>query len=294
MTQCSGHIRIGLSGWNYPRWRGVFYPRGLRQKDELGYASRQFDTIEVNGTFYSLKRPEAFAHWYETAPDHFVFALKGGRFITHMKKLRDVESALANFFASGVLALGEKLGPILWQLPPQLAFDEERIESFLTLLPRDSESAAELAHHHDHRLAGRSLTFAHIHHRVRHAVEVRHASFLDPDFIRLLRRQNVALVFADAVDWPYAEDITADFAYVRLHGSEELYASGYEAPALDRWAGRIKCWARGEPAAEPILIDPSTAPRVAPHDVYVYFDNDAKVRAPFDAQSLRQRFPLTT
>jgi uncharacterized protein YecE (DUF72 family) len=285
----SGHVRVGLSGWLYPGWRGVFYPKGLRQKDELAYASRRADTIEINGTFYSLQRPELFAVWRDATPEGFVFAVKGGRFITHMKQLRDVDTALANFFASGVLALREKLGPFLWQLPRDFTFDEERIEAFLSLLPRDSDAASALAHRHDHRVAGRAQTFAHIHHKLRHALEIRHPSFLDPTFIRLLRRQNVALVFSHAVGWPYVEDVTADFVYIRLHGSEELYASGYEDMALDRWAARIKCWAHGGSPGDATLIDPATTPRAEPRDVYVYFDNDAKVRAPVDAEALRKR-----
>jgi uncharacterized protein YecE (DUF72 family) len=287
MTHQTGDIRIGLSGWLYPRWRGVFYPKGLRQKDELSHAAQQVDTIEINGTFYSLQRPELFAAWREAVPDGFVFAVKGGRFITHIKRLSGVESALANFFASGVLALHDKLGPFLWQLPPQLAFDEERLGRFLSLLPRDTETAAELARHHDQRVAGRSQTFAHLHHKLRHAIEVRHESFLAPSFIRLLRRQNVALVFSDGAGLPYAEDLTADFVYVRLHGAEELYASGYEDAALDRWAARIRNWAAGGQANDARVIDPETSPLREPRDVYVYFDNDAKVRAPFDAQALR-------
>jgi uncharacterized protein YecE (DUF72 family) len=289
MITTSGHIRVGLSGWLYPGWRGVFYPKGLRHKDELAYASQRVDTIEINGTFYSLQRPELFAAWRDATPERFVFAVKGGRFITHMKRLRGVETALANFFASGVLALRDKLGPFLWQLPRDFPFDEERIDAFLSLLPRDSDAAAALAHRHDHRVAGRFQTFAHIHHKLRHALEIRHPSFLDPAFIRLLRRQNVALVFSDAVGWPYVEDVTADFIYIRLHGSEELYTSGYEDVALGRWAARATCWAGGGSPADAGLIDPATAPRHEPRDVYVYFDNDAKVRAPVDAAALRKR-----
>jgi uncharacterized protein YecE (DUF72 family) len=283
------HIRIGLSGWLYPGWRGVFYPKGLRHKDELSYASRLVDTVEINGTFYSLQRPESFAAWREATPANFVFAVKGSRFITHMKRLKGVESALANFFASGVLALHDKLGPFLWQLPPQLAFDEERLDAFLSLLPRDTDTAAELARHHDRRVAGRSRTFSHLHQVLRHAIEVRHPSFLDPSFIRLLRRQNVALAFSDGAGLPYAEDVTADFVYVRLHGSEQLYASGYDDAALDRWAERIKNWAAGDQANDARVIDPDTSPLGAPRGVYVYFDSDAKVRAPFDAQALRNK-----
>jgi uncharacterized protein YecE (DUF72 family) len=291
MSGDTGTIRIGISGWLYRGWRGVFYPKGLRQKDELRHASGIFDSVEINGTFYSLQRPEAFERWRDTTPDDFVFAVKGGRFITHMKKLRDVETAVANFFAAGVLALHAKLGPILWQLPASFAYDEERLDRFLSLLPRDSEAAAELARRHDHRVAGRSFTMSHRHHTLRHAIEIRHPSFLDAGFIRLLRRQNVALVFADTVDWPYAEDVTADFVYIRLHGGEELYTSGYEDAALDWWAARIESWAAGRAPNDAKLVDPDTVPCRQGRDVYVYFDNDAKVRAPLDAQALRRRLP---
>jgi uncharacterized protein YecE (DUF72 family) len=288
MTQERRHIRIGLSGWLYPGWRGVFYPKGLRHKDELAYAADRFDTIEINGTFYSLKRPEHFAQWRDGTPEDFVFAVKGSRFITHMKQLRAVETPLANFFASGVLALREKFGPFLWQLSPRFAFDEERLDRFLALLPHDTEAAASLARHHDRRVAGRVLTETDRRAPIRHAVEIRHPSFLNRSFIRLLRRHGVALVFADAPGWPYAEDVTADFIYIRLHGSEALYASGYDDTALDGWAARIERWARGDQADDAKLVEPKPPPR-RPRDVYVYFDNDAAVRAPFDAQALRDR-----
>jgi uncharacterized protein YecE (DUF72 family) len=206
-----------------------------------------------------------------------------------MKQLRDVESPLANFFASGVLRLEEKLGPFLWQFSPRFRFDAERFDRFLGLLPRDSTAAAALAEHHDHRLTGRAWTKTERRRRLRHAVEIRHPSFLDPAFVRLLRRHNVALVFADAVDWPYAEDVTADFLYLRLHGSEELYASGYDDAALDRWAARIRRWTQGGQPEDAKLIDAAARPRRHARDVYVYFDNDAKVRAPVDAQALRKR-----
>ena len=289
MTREPGNIRIGLSGWLYPGWRGVFYPKGLRQRDELAYAAERFDTIEINGTFYSLKRPEHFAQWRDGTPAGFVFAVKGGRFITHMKRLNDVEAPLGNFFASGVLGLRDKLGPLLWQLPRDFAFDEERLERFLALLPRDTEAAAALARRHDHRVAGRALTETDRPRPLRHALEIRHASFLEPAALRPLRRHNVALVFSDGVGWPYAEDVTADFVYVRLHGAEELYASGYDGPALDRWAARIAAWAAGGQPADAALADPAAIPSRHPRDVYVYFDNDAKVRAPFDAAALRGR-----
>ena len=283
-------LRIGISGWTYPGWRGVFYPERLPHRRELEYASQRMNSIEINGSFYSLQRPSSYWRWYEETPPGFVFAVKGGRFITHMKKLNEIEVPLANFLASGILRLKEKLGPILWQFPPNLAFNRERFARFLELLPRDTTSAAALALRHEERLLERSWTIAEHDGTLRHAFEVRHPSFFVPEFLQLLRRHSAALVFADTAGiWPYAEDITADFVYIRLHGAEQLYASGYTDPQLDWWAERIRLWRAGhEPAAaEKILADvPLSA---GGRDVYVYFDNDAKVHAPFDAVRLAER-----
>ena len=283
-------IRVGISGWTYQGWRGSFYPAGLRHSDELAYASRQVDTIEINGTHYSLQRPDSFAQWRDVTPEGFVFAVKGSRFITHLKQLRDIETPLANFFASGVLRLQEKLGPLLWQFSPRFKFDRARLEHFFSLLPKDSEAAAALAKRHDHRLVDRAWTRTERKRALRHAVEIRHQSFLCPAFVTLLRAQEVALVSADSVSWPYAEDPTADFVYVRLHGSQELYASGYSDEALDHWAARIKLWARGlQPNDARLIASELNPPRRTARDVFVYFDNDAKVRAPFDARALRAK-----
>jgi uncharacterized protein YecE (DUF72 family) len=284
-----GRVRVGISGRNYRGWRGDFYPKGPRQRDELAYAGRVFDTIEINGTFYSLQRPEFFARWRAATPDGFVFALNGSRFITHMKQLRDIETPLANFFASGVLALEEKLGPVLWQFSPRFRFNEERLDRFFSLLPRDTEAAAALAHRHNHLVAGRALTEISYRCAIGHAIEIRHPSFLDPAAFRLLRRPNVALVFADTPGGPYAEDVTADFVYLRLHGSETLYASGYSDEALDRWAARARIWAAGHAPNDAKLVDPASAPPRVARDVYIYFDNDTWGHAPFDAQSLRAK-----
>ncbi|HZT88751.1 MAG TPA: DUF72 domain-containing protein [Stellaceae bacterium] len=287
MSRQIGHVRVGISGWNYRGWRGGFYPKGLRQRDELSYAAERLDSIEINGTFYSLQRPASFVRWREATPPGFVFAVKGSRFITHMKQLHDIETPLANFFASGVLALADKLGPFLWQFSPRFRFDEERLHRFLALLPRDSKAAAALARRHDQRLAGRAVTEVSRNRSLRHAVEIRHASFLDLALVRLLRRHNVALAFADTPSWPYAEDVTADFLYLRMHGSETIYASGYSDEAIERWAARIKIWAAGGAPNDARLIDRDWSPRRIARDVYVYFDNDAWGHAPFDAQALR-------
>ena len=286
----AGTIRVGISGWNYGGWRGTFYPRGLRHPDELSYAGRQVDTIEINGTHYSLQRPDAFARWHDETPEGFIFAVKGSRYITHLKQLNEIETPFANFFASGVLRLEEKLGPFLWQFSPRFKFDPDRLEPFLSLLPRDTEAAAALAKRHDRRLSGRAWTRTERKRDLRHAIEIRHPSFLDPAFIALLRRHRIAFVFADSVAWPHAEDVTADFVYLRLHGSEELYARGYSAEALDHWAARIKLWARGFEPNDARLVAPDLKPpRRTARDVFVYFDNDTKVHAPFDARSLRAK-----
>lgn len=280
-------IRIGISGWRYANWRGVFYPKKLPQRRELEFAARCFDSIEINGSFYSLQRPEAYRRWYEETPDDFLFAVKGARFITHMKKLSDVETPLANFFASGVLCLEHKLGPILWQFPENFGFIEERWKRFFELLPRDAFAAARLAKHHDQRLRGRSATHAESNRRIRHAVEVRNRALFSPAFIELLLRHRIGLVVADTGPrFPYAEDVTADFVYVRLHGSEELYHSRYSARAIEHFARRVRAWSAGREPKDAVRISKRRAPARKQRDVFVYFDNDAKVHAPFDALAL--------
>jgi uncharacterized protein YecE (DUF72 family) len=289
----SGDVRIGISGWTYPPWRGVFYPKALQHSRELAYAASRFSAIEINGTFYGLQRPEAFTSWRKETPDDFVFAVKGSRYITHMLKLRGVETPLANFFASGILRLGPKLGPVLWQCPPQLKFDAERFDRFFHLLPRDTERASALAHRHDHRLDGRSALKCDVALPLRHAVEIRHDSFCTPDFIELLRRHGIGLVVADSVEWPLLMDVTADFVYCRLHGSEELYASGYDNAALGVWARRVSAWASGREPKDAKRVMRSPRRARGGRDVYVFFDNDAKVRAPVDAAALAQRLGVS-
>ena len=283
----AGEIRIGISGWRYAPWRGVFYPRDLPQRRELEYASRRVSTIEINGSFYSLQRPEHYARWRDDTPDGFLFSVKGPRFITHMLKLRDSEQALANFFASGIANLGDKLGPILWQLPPILRFDEERLARFLASLPRDTDAAAALARRRNEKVKGRARLAFGACRELRHALEVRHESFIDEAFIDLLREQRIALVVADtAGKWPYAEDLTTDFIYARLHGDKELYVSGYTDTALDRWARRFIAWSDGGAPDDASCIARAAPSRCLRRDVFCYFDNDVKVRAPADAQAL--------
>lgn len=252
-------------------------------------------TIELNGSFYSLQRPESYQAWHDESPDGFVFSVKGPRYITHMRRLKDVRVPLANFFASGVLALGRKLGPLLWQFPPQMAFEPERFEAFFELLPRSTDEAATLAREHDAKLDGRSLLQAPVRRPLRHAVEIRHESFACPEFVALLRQHRIALVVADTAGrWPLLEDVTADFVYLRLHGDEELYASGYGDAALDDWARRIDAWRRGTQVADARTASPKAPARRARRDVFCYFDNDVKVHAPYDAAHLAARLGVAT
>jgi uncharacterized protein YecE (DUF72 family) len=283
-------IRIGISGWRYAPWRGVFYPRDLPQRAELDYASRRFDSIEINGSFYSLQTPASYAAWHDATPEDFEFAVKGPRYLTHILRLRNLDKPLANFLASGVLRLRGKLGPMLWQLPPTFRYDADVIEDFLAKLPRSSGQALAVARRRDvARMRGRSALAIDRDRPLRHAMEVRHASFCTAAFVVQLRRHNVALVVADtAGKWPYAEDVTADFVYVRLHGDAELYVSGYGDAALDRWAARIAAWSHGSEVADAQRIA-GPARRRGGRDVYCYFDNDAKVHAPFDALALTAR-----
>jgi len=284
-----GTVRIGISGWKYAGWRGEFYPSKLPQRCELAYAAGIFGSIEINGTHYSLQRPESFAKWSDATPADFVFAVKGSRYITHMLRLERVRTPLANFFASGVLRLGAKLGPILWQFPANFRFEPRRIESFLKLLPRDTDSALALARRHDKRVSGRSWLKSGCHQALRHCMEIRHASFGVPQFVEMLRAYRIGLVCADTVEWPLLMDITSDFVYCRLHGSQEPYASGYDDRALDTWAARVAAWAQGDEPKGATRATRNFAPKVASRDVFVYFDNDAKVRAPFDALGLMSR-----
>ena len=283
----TGRIRIGISGWRYAGWRGVFYPKGLAQRSELEFAASKFGTVEINGTFYSLQRPQSFTDWAAMTPEDFVFGLKGSRYITHMLKLREATVPLANFFGSGLLRLGEKLGPLLWQFPPQVRFDRERFETFFRLLPRTHREAATLMRRHATRMREDAGFRVRKDAPLRHCVEIRHESFVISEFVELLREHDIGLVVADTVEWPLLMDVSSDFVYCRLHGSEQLYTSGYEDAALNEWAERVVIWARGG-QPEGRRAD-SVDAAVRPRDVYVYFDNDAKVRAPFDALELRER-----
>ncbi|MGA9586368.1 MAG: DUF72 domain-containing protein, partial [Terracidiphilus sp.] len=251
-----GQIRIGIAGWRYDGWRGGFYPEDLPQRRELEFASRQLNSIELNGTFYSTQRPNSFQSWRKETPDDFVFSIKGSQFITHVRKLENVETALANFLAQGMLGLGRKFGPILWQLPPQMSFDAERIENFVKLLPHTQKQAAAYARQRDEWMANRCWLEAEEDLPLRHAVEIRHKSFAVPEYVSILRKYGIALVVADSVKWPVMLDITADFVYCRLHGSEKIYPDGYTAEAIDIWAKRVIAWSRGEEVTDGTRIHP--------------------------------------
>jgi uncharacterized protein YecE (DUF72 family) len=271
-----GVVRVGISGWRYPAWRGDFYPKGLPQRRELAYAAEHLTSIEVNGSFYSLQRPSSYAAWRADATGArpgFVFSVKGPRYVTHLKRLRDVDVALANFFASGVLALGPALGPVLWQLPENLRLDVAVLDDFLGRLPRTTTEAAALAAHHDDKVPDdRALTTAEDERPIRYALEFRSPTFAVAVAYDVLRAHGVATVYADTAGrWPKVDEDTAAHRYVRLHGDQELYASGYTDRALDEWAARCRGWA------------------AAGQDVVVYFDNDIKGYAPHDAMRLIER-----
>lgn len=288
-------IHIGISGWRYAGWRSVFYPEKLAQSRELEFASRAVHTIEINGSFYSLQSPRRYASWYEESPSGFVFSVKAARYMTHTLRFRDADAtraAMANFFASGLFNLREKLGPILWQFPPTFKFDKAGFEGILDLLPTNTDEAAGIAAQHDARVKEPCISPGRKR-RLRHAIEIRHASFVDPAFIKLLRKYRAALVLSDSVaDWPYAEDLTSDFVYMRLHGTQTVYGGRYNDAALDRWAARITDWATGREPGDAQRIMDKPARRRAARDVFCYFDNDKKVQAPFDARRLMNRLHL--
>ena len=266
----AGRVVVGMAGWVYPDWRGTFYPKGLVQKNELAWASEHVTSIELNGSFYSLQKPKSWYSWRDATPDSFVFSVKAPRFITHIRRLDDVEEPLANFFASGILALGPKLGSILWQLPPSQEFEPYLIERFFALLPHTTTDAAAFAQKRSERMLGREHLDTDADRPFRHSVEVRHASFGHPTFVELARQYGVAIVYGDSGGkWPVIDDATTDFRYARLHADTAIHPDGfYEPDDLAVWADRIAGW----------LADGQ--------DAYVYFDNDTKVRAPIDAMSL--------
>jgi uncharacterized protein YecE (DUF72 family) len=277
----AGIVRLGTAGWVYEPWRDNFYPKGLKQKDELAWSSARLGNIEINATFYSHQKPSSFQNWAAATPDDFVFSVKGHQFVTHIKRLKDVEIPLANFFASGVLALGSKLGPFCWQLPGNAKYDADRMENFLALLPHTPEDLLALAARHDGLKTEPWLDATGVT-RIRHAVEVRHESFATPSFIEQLRAHNVALVVADTAEWPFL-DQTADFTYARLQGAPgaESYAEAERAVRGD-W---LRALSEGRPIADGRYI---TAPEAdpPPRDVHAFFVSTDKDNAPHNARAV--------
>src|SRR5688572_20322548 len=258
-------IRVGVGGWNYAPWRGTFYPSGLKQAEELHYASRRLTTIEINGTFYRTQSAASFRKWRDETPDDFVFAVKGHRAVVNSRKLADAGEPIQWFFKSGILELGEKLGPLLWQMAPFRKFDPEDLGRFLDLLPQT--------------LGDRPLM---------HALEVRHQSFLVPALIPLLRDHGVAVVYADSDDYPAIADVTADFVYARLQRTEMENDLGYASADLDRWAGRAKHWESGAVPDDLPRLDDRPAPKKK-RPIFIYMISGAKVRAPAAAMGLIER-----
>lgn len=279
----SGSIRTGIAGWVFAPWRGEFYPPGLKRTQELAYASERLGAIEINATFRALQKPASFRNWASQTPDGFVFSIKGPQLVTHIRRLKDVETPLANFFASGPLALGERLGPFVWQLPPNLSYDAGRMEEFLTLLPSTPADAAAFAGRHEDWMTEAATGVEGIK-TIRHAIEVRHESFADPDFIAQMRRHNVALVTADTAEWPTL-DVTADFVYCRLQGAPGR--EHYEEADLDRWASRLAAWSGGRPMTDGRFVAP--LPEEKPRDVFAFFVSTDKVHAPANAMAVARR-----
>ncbi len=262
----SGTIRAGMGGWTFEPWDTSFYPEKLAKAKQLHFASRQVPTIEVNGTYYSSFKEPTFVKWAAESPDGFVFSLKANRFVTNRRVLAEAGESMARFLESGIAALGEKLGPILWQFAPTKKFDPDDFEAFLKLLPEKQDDV-----------------------RLRHALEVRNPSFVVPEFVALARKYNAAIVYADHATYPAIADVTGDFVYARLQTGRDDNPDCYTDKALDEWTERARLWAEGRVPADLPRADPAAEAPVKPRDVFVYFITEGKVRAPFGAMALMQR-----
>ena len=265
-TAPSGFIRVGIGGWSYAPWRGVFYPKGLKQADELAYATSKLTSIEINATHYRLQNPKSFRTWAATAPDGFVFSVKGPRLVTQQNALAETGNFIDRFFKSGLAELGEKLGPVLWQFAPFKRFDEVDFGEFLHLLP--------------HELDGRKLN---------HVIEVRHASFSTPRFVELLRAFGVTICYVDAETRPSMADFTGDIVYARLQKGDDALPAAYPPGELDAWAGRARTWAQGHTPDDLPLLASAGAWKPEPRDVFIYFIHEGKLRAPAAAMALIER-----
>lgn len=266
VNKSSGRVFTGIGGWTYEPWRGAFYPQGLPHAKELAYASAHLTSIEINGTFYRTQTPKTFAKWASEVPDGFVFAVKGLRFVTNRRVLAEAGESIDRFLKSGVLELGDRLGPLLWQFAPTKKFDDADFGAFLALLPKALDG-----------------------HTLRHVVEVRHDSFCTPAFIALLRKHGIAVVFAEHDAYPAIADVTADFVYARLQKGTDEIATGYPPKALDAWADRLRKWAEGGEPADLPKIDTDHKPKKQPRDVFAYVIHEGKVRAPAAAMALIER-----
>jgi uncharacterized protein YecE (DUF72 family) len=265
-TAKPGRVRIGIGGWTYPPWRGVFYPKGLKQADELDYAASHLTSIEINATHYRLQSPASFRKWAATAPDGFIFSIKGPRLVTQQKVLAETGAFISRFFESGLLELGDKLGPVLWQFPPFKRFDQADFGKFLEHLPRE--------------LDGRKLN---------HVVEARHDSFRDAAFIKLLRSFGVTAAFAESEDYPAIADLTGDVVYARLQKGNDALPAAYPPAQLDKWADRVRVWAEGGAPSDLPVVDTEHQLEARPRDVFVYFIHEGKLRAPAAAMALIKR-----
>ena len=261
-----GAVRIGVGGWTFPPWRGVFYPDDLAQKNELAYASQHLTAIEINGTYYGSQKPESFRKWARETPESFIFTLKGNRFCTNRKVLAEAGESVGRFFDQGVTELGAKLGPVLWQFAPTKKFDEADFGGFLELLPR--------------KVGGRDI---------RHCVEVRNETFRDPAFAALLRKHEIPVVFADHGAYPALADVTGDFVYARLQTGSDDIETAYAPKDLDAWAGRLKTWAEGGRPDDLPCADPDHKPSKTPREVFAFIIHEGKVRAPAGAMALIER-----
>ena len=259
-------IRVGIGGWVFAPWRGTFYPKGLSQADELAYASQHLTSIEINATFYRTQSAASFRRWRDQTPDNFVFSLKAPRTATHRRVLNEAAPSIERFLSSGILELGPKLGPILWQFPKTMRFDATGITAFFALLPKQIDQC-----------------------RLRHVVEIGHESFVTPQFITLARAQDIAIAFVDSAGHPALHDVTADFVYARLRRSQEAEPTGYPQDALDIWTRRLHSWAAGGEPSDVARAQPDAEPAPSKRDCFVYFISGAKVRAPAAAMALIER-----
>jgi uncharacterized protein YecE (DUF72 family) len=265
-SKATGRIRVGIGGWIYAPWRGVFYPKGLKQADELSYAASHLTSIEINATHYRLQSPKSFRNWAAAAPDGFVFSVKGPRLVTQQKVLAETGNFIKRFFASGLAELGPKLGPVLWQFAPFKKFEPDDFARFLDHLPRE--------------LDGRALN---------HVVEARHASFDTPEFVTLLRDTSVSPSYTDAETWPFIADLTGDIVYARLQKGNDKLPAAYPPADLDAWAARAKIWAKGGAPDDLPLVDATRKAEAKPRDVFIYFIHEGKLRAPAAAMALIER-----